>query len=129
MKETHVDDLMTSPMLTLSRDTPVKKAVGGMIEANINSLVVVGEGCQPAGIFTSTDVMKAVDSDDSLDAVTVEQFMTSPVETLAPDDSLAAAADRMRADDIGHLPVTDEDGDGVGILSKTDLVDALAGSA
>jgi len=54
--------------------------------------------------------------------------MTSPVETLAPDDSLAAAADRMRADDIGHLPVTDEDGDGVGILSKTDLVDALAGS-
>lgn len=128
MNETHVADVMTSPMLTLPRETPVAEAATAMREANINSLVVVSEGCRPAGIFTSTDVIEAVAGDDPVDEVAVEAYMTSPVETVAPDETLVAAADRMGADDIGHLPVTDDDGDGVGILSKTDLVDALADS-
>lgn len=97
-----------------------------MLEAEINSVIVVSEGCSPAGIFTSTDVLEAVVDDVDLEGTPVETRMTSPVETVAPDDTVATAAERMRAGGFSHLPVVDDDGDGVGILTQTDLADVVA---
>ena len=48
------------------------------------------------------------------------EIMTSPVETIAPDTSLAAAAKKMRALEIGLLPVS-KDRKIVGIISDRDI--------
>jgi CBS domain-containing protein len=54
--------------------------------------------------------------------VTVSAVMTRRVKTVRPDTSLDVAMDLMMAKDIGHLPVVDDAGALVGIVSKTDVV-------
>jgi len=126
MTDTLVSDVMTTPMLTLDAETTVAEAARGMAEAGIKSVVVVGEGCRPEGIFTSTDALHvAADGHVPTDA-TVEEYMTTAVETVSPDEPLPVVARRMVESDISHLPVTDADGDGVGILTTTDLTEALS---
>ena len=126
MTETTVSDVMTTPMLTLAAETPVDEAARAMQEADIKSLVIVGEGCQPDGIFTSTDALSVLADAEPAGEVPVEAYMTTPVKTVSPETTLTAAAERMQ--DYSHLPVTDSDGDAVGILTKTDLAAAVADS-
>lgn len=126
MSELLVEDVMTTPMLTLDPDTPVEKAADGMIEAGIRSLVVVEDGCRPTGIFTSTDALSVLADGASGADATVGKYMTTPVETVSPDETVSAVATRLDAGGFSHLPVTDADGDGLGILTTTDLVEALS---
>jgi len=126
MTDTLVSDAMTTPMLTLDADTPVDEAARGMLEAGIKSVVVVGEACRPEGIFTSTDAVRVAADATGADEATVGAYMTTDVETMRPDDPLTVAAQRMVDADISHAPVTDADGNGIGILTTTDLAEALS---
>jgi CBS domain-containing protein len=59
--------------------------------------------------------------------VEVSEVMHTPVITITPDSALRDAADRMRREGIGSLPVCDsEDGHLVGIITETDLLRALS---
>jgi CBS domain-containing protein len=124
MAARHVSDVMTTPMLTLTAETPVNEAARAMGEADIKSLVIVEEGCQPAGIFTSTDALAVLADGASGAETTVGAYMTTSVETISPATPLTDAAALMG--EYSHLPVTDSDGDAVGILTKTDLAAAVA---
>lgn len=124
MTELRVSDVMTTPMLTLAAETPVDAAAEAMGEADIKSLVIVAEGCQPEGIFTSTDALAVLADAAPAEETTVGEYMTTPVESVSPATTLTDAAELMA--DYSHLPVTDGDGDAVGILTKTDLAAAVA---
>jgi CBS domain-containing protein len=51
----------------------------------------------------------------------VKDFMSRPVTTLGRNDTLSLAKETMTTGRIRHLPVVDEDGRLVGILSQRDL--------
>jgi CBS domain-containing protein len=51
----------------------------------------------------------------------VKDVMTSPVTTLGPNDQLATAADVMSLGRIRHLPVVDDEGRIVGVVTQRDL--------
>jgi CBS domain-containing protein len=51
----------------------------------------------------------------------VRDVMTADVVTVGPNDKLAVADDVMRLGRIRHMPVVDEDGTLVGIVSQRDL--------
>ena len=53
--------------------------------------------------------------------VRVRDLMTRPVRTLGRNDKLSVADALMRTERIRHLPVVDEDGRLVGIVSQRDL--------
>jgi CBS domain-containing protein len=57
-----------------------------------------------------------------LGSVEIAQVMTRHVETIAPDATLARAAERMLHHKIGCLPVVGGDGVMIGILTETDLL-------
>jgi CBS domain-containing protein len=126
MTNLRVKDAMTTPMLTLEAETSVSEAADAMRKATIKSVVVVGEGCQPAGIFTSTDALSVIADGVPTDETAVREYMTTSVETVSPDAALAAAAEQMHDGGYSHLPVTHADGDGVGILTKTDLAEIVS---
>jgi CBS domain-containing protein len=50
-----------------------------------------------------------------------EQLMKSDVEFISPEDTITAAATRMRDCNIGFLPVCDRDGRVVGTLTDRDI--------
>jgi acetoin utilization protein AcuB len=56
---------------------------------------------------------------------TVGDVMTKEVEVINVDDSLVYATERMKAKRIRHLPVLDDEGDLVGVLSDRDICAAF----
>ena len=125
MNRPTVADRMSSPVLTLAAETPIDEAAGGMLETEIKSLVVIDDDCTPVGIFTSTDIVELAAGDGRPSDATVGDYMTTDVVTTDPETTIAAAAERLVAEEINHLPVT-EDGDVVGMLSTTDLTERVA---
>jgi len=53
------------------------------------------------------------------------ELMTSPPITVSPDENPSEAAHRMRESGVKRLPVVDEAGHVVGVLSRTDLLRAF----
>ena len=112
---------MTYDVETVVAATSVEDAAQTLLDEDIGSLVVVDDDDKPIGMFTTTDIAEfAAGSEDGGDA-TVHQFMTERVITVGEQDSLRDAAATLISKGIHHLPVTDEDGAVVGMLSTLDL--------
>lgn len=54
--------------------------------------------------------------------MTVQEIMTQFPTTLGPDDTIHKAAQIMRDEDIGVIPVVDDDGSLVGVVTDRDIV-------
>jgi len=118
-----IEDIMSTPLETISADETVKAAATQMREQNINGIFVPGA---QAGIITTTDIVDAVAAGKDLSTATVGDVMTSPVERVTTSLELGEAAAMMTTYDIKHLPVIDEHQDYVGMVSSTDITKALS---
>ena len=117
-----VRDVMSSPLVTISKRATLEEAAAKMRDEAVSALFVPGSS---AGIVTTTDVVAAVADGLDLSTVTVTEGMTAPVERVTTEQDLSAAAAMMTNFGIKHLPVVDDDGDYVGMISTTDLTTAL----
>lgn len=124
MTDTAVEELMTTPVLTVEPDEPPADVARAMVDSGVKSVVVIDADCHPVGILTSTDYVRMTATSTDPHAATVGEFMTADVVTATAGEPVAAAADRMVARGISHLPVVDG-GQVVGILTTTDLAASL----
>ena len=102
--------------------------------AAVRHLVVVDAKRRVVGILSLRDLLevslarlRTSDADwsrASLGAMAVSDLMVRPVETIGPDEVLAAAANRMITHRIGCLPVVREDGVMIGVVTDADLLAA-----
>lgn len=128
-----VSDFMTRDPCTVGPNEALAKAIEQMQTTQCRHLPVLEEG-RLVGIVSDRDVRLALNSplilrerwyDEALLAKTpVHACMTDEVLTVAPDTPLSQAAVLMRDRKVGGLPVV-QDGQLVGIISETDLLDAL----
>lgn len=118
-----VADVMSTPLETISADAPVAGAARQMREADVNGLFVPGAS---PGIVTTTDVVSLVADGEDPSEMAVADAMTSPVERVTTGMDLTEAAAMMTTYGIKHLPVVDERGNYVGMLSSTDLASEFA---
>lgn len=120
MEDIFVGRLMSSPVYSVDRDTPVQEAAQTMVEADIGSLVVLDDDESLWGILTSTDFVHAT-ADDELSAdAAVEEYASDAVITTDANDSFRDVADVMIEHDFHHVPVTD-DRDVVGMITTSDM--------
>jgi CBS domain-containing protein len=116
-QDTNVEELMTSPVETVSPDATIAEAARILDEKGIGSLIV-GEG-RLEGIVTEMDIVAAVGRE--LDPATpVSELMSDPVVTARPNETLQVAAERMGHNGVKKLPVV-EGGTAIGIITTTDL--------
>ncbi|NGM68798.1 CBS domain-containing protein [Natronolimnobius sp. AArcel1] len=113
---TTVEDVMSTPLETVSKDATVMEATQQMREHDINALVVQ---TTPRAIISSTDVLEAVANGEDTTELHVSDVMTTDVETAAPDLYMEEVAAMMTTYGIKHLPVVDDDY--VGMISSTDI--------
>lgn len=106
-------------------------------EHRINQLPVVVDG-RLVGIVTDRDlrdattVVKAATAEagsveaaeTTADRISVETVMTANVLTLKPSDSLENAAELMRRERVGAVPIV-EKGHLRGIITRSDILDAF----
>lgn len=115
-----VRDVMTEGAISVDRDTSLQRAIGAMIQNEIGSVLVV-EDERPVGILTDSDVLRAMYLAKSAPPdIPVEREMTTPLVTIAPDESIEDALALMDSKSIKKLPV-EESVDVIGMLTLTDL--------
>jgi CBS domain-containing protein len=118
---------MSSPVVVVDPDSSVSYALTLMRRRKIHSVIVDISDKNPAyGIVTSTDIRdKIVAADRNPAETTVREIMSGPIITANPDWSLKECSRVMQERRIHHLPVTDESGTLVGLISATDIFMAV----
>jgi len=108
-------------VVALTGDATVKEAVALLAERRIGAMPITDDGAV-VGIFSERDVVYSLSAEGAavLDRP-VAEVMTSPVQSIAPDQSVIGALSLMTRRRIRHLPVV-EAGRLVGFVSIGDLV-------
>ncbi len=119
-----VRDWMMDLVVYVEADCPVTDALETMRRRYINSIIVNrGEHNRDYGILTSTDICdKIVAQDRDPSQVKVSEIMTSPLITVSANMTMVECARLMKKHNIHHLPVADEKGQVVGMISATDFL-------
>ena len=117
----NVGDIMTRPPRTLDVTASVMDAATLMREGDFGDVVVLEEG-QLCGILTDRDIVVrvlATGADPS--SVRVGDVCSRVLTTVSESDGISDAVRLIRAKAVRRLPVLDDDGKLVGIVSLGDL--------
>jgi CBS domain-containing protein len=117
-----IDVLPTKPARAVAPHTSVREAVGLLVAEGIGCLLVE-EGGKLVGVFTERDVLNRVsgDLDQTWDAH-VNIFMTSAPVTVKKHDSIAYVLHAMDVGGYRHMPIVDDAGSVVGVISVRDIL-------
>ncbi len=134
-----VRDVMTRSVVVVHDSTPFKELVRRMQEHRVSAVPVVDADGHVLGIVSEADLI--LKEDPYLDgdahlferrrtrlerekhaAATAGALMTAPAVSIGPDASLAEAARVLTDRGIKRLPVVDDDGRVVGVVSRSDLL-------
>jgi len=121
-----VADHMTKRLVTLVKDTPVIDAVKKMLDHKITCAPVIDAKGQLIGMFSEKDGMKVF-----LDSVynqgmsgKVGDYMTTETISVDAASSIVDLAEKFQKSSVRSIPVF-QDGDFVGVISRTDVLKAL----
>ena len=138
----HVKDVMTSDVVVVGETAGYKEIVAVMRERQVSAVPVLGPGGQLTGVVSEADLLLKEAGSEApgphvkspgrrrqrakAAGVTAAGLMTRPPVTIGPEESVAAAARRMRDRRVKRLPVVDEAGRLVGIISRVDVLSVFA---
>ena len=124
-----VSSLMTNNVKLATENQTIRVVCRMMYEYNIGSIVILkdstfgnAEGERPIGIVTERDIVRLIGhSDPLLIDAPVREVMSSPIITINPNSSIRDAMESMQQKDIRRLPVVDNKGKMVGIITDKDI--------
>ena len=118
---------MSKPVIVVDPDSSVSYAMTLMRRRNIHSVVVDITKDNPSyGIITTTDIRDKIVATDRNPAETrVSEIMSGPIITADQEWSLKECSQKMQERNIHHMPVADEHGVLIGIISATDIFVAV----
>ncbi|RAJ59988.1 BON domain-containing protein [Streptomyces sp. Amel2xB2] len=139
MEHRTVNDLMTRAVVRVRDDATFKKIARVMADNDVTALPVVDEDEHPVGVVSEADLVgKQAGQPDPAgllpahgpragsrtpgEAATADELMTSPAVVARPEWNVVEAARVMADGHVKRLPVVNEAGRLVGILSRADLL-------
>lgn len=131
-----VRELMTREVRTVVRDTALDSALREMARRRVTSLPVVDRDGRVVGILSEADVLRRYASADPRAHLrpaapappwprAVEEVMTPEVGTTGEGADVADVAREMARHGWKSVPVVDDEGRLVGLLSRSDVLAAL----
>src|SRR4051794_21758929 len=115
-----VAEAMTSHPVTLTPGATVKQAANTMRENDIGDVLIVDRKGQLQGIVTDRDIAVRVMADGKGGSAKLKDICTPTPVTISPSVGLEQAVELMRDNAIRRLPVVDEEGKPVGVVSLGD---------
>jgi len=117
-----VEDVMSGEVYFCHLDDTLNAAAQIMWERDCGCVPVVDDQRRVVGIMTDRDAcMAAYTQGKALKELLVSAICAREVQTCKLGESLAAAEEKMAHAQIRRLPVTDQDGRLIGMLSLSDL--------
>lgn len=125
LKEKKIFEIINKKLVKASPEITVEQAIQ-LMQENRSGYVVLAKEKKPIGIFTENDVLfkileKNVNWDDP-----VSKYMTPNPLVLTPEASVGEAIDMMGERRFYHIPLVDEKGDLVNVISVRTLIRFLA---
>src|ERR671923_2201224 len=117
-----VGEIMNERIETIGILNTAQEAAMKMANKNVSSLVVLDDDDGKAvGILTERDLVRRVCTKNiPSSSVTIQNTISSPIKTIAPDTPIDDVADIMIRNKIRHIVVADENREPIGIVSATD---------
>ncbi len=115
------------PLATADAADSVKRVACAMRDQGVGCLVVTKNG-HPLGIVTDRDLVVRVLAEGGDASGPVGDYTTFGPLTVTVHDSVATAAARMRTHGVRRLPIIDDGGRAVGIVTSDDLLVMLGRS-
>ncbi|WKU06540.1 CBS domain-containing protein [Micromonospora sp. HUAS LYJ1] len=140
MRTWQVDDVMTREVATVGEETPYRVIVDMLIRRGVSAVPVVDDFRRVLGVVSEADLLHKVEhsgaqeerrvftgrrrrvSREKAGALLARELMTAPAVTTHPGASLPAAARLMDREAVKRLPVLDDLGRLVGIVTRSDLL-------
>lgn len=139
MKKWTVQDVMTREVTTVRFRTSYHDIVGVMAARGVSAVPVVDEMDRVLGVVSEADLLRKIEygSEDSprffewgtrkkekvkAHGGTAAELMSTPPVTVSPTTSLTAAAKLLDHEHVKRLPVVNDLGRLVGIVSRADLL-------
>lgn len=132
-----VGDVMNTTVITVDRATPYKEIARLLAENRISGMPVLKMGREVAGVVTEADLL-AAETDNARrlrsgrlswptrtrvrQPLTAAQLMTSPAITVGPHVTVHAASRMMSTHHVRLMPVVNEHGILIGVVSRRDLL-------
>jgi CBS domain-containing protein len=140
MKVWRVRDVMTADVATVGEQTPYREIVDILAERRISAVPVVDDFRHVVGVVSEADLLHKIEMAGEAQerrvfegrrrraarvkatGAVARDLMTTPAVTVVADTPLAAAARLIESEDVKRLPVVDDLGRLVGIVSRADLL-------
>lgn len=119
--EVTVRDLMNREYVGVSESDELLDTVELLLREDAETAVVL-RGSDPVGVVTERDILGLLVDGPPPEEATVADAMTESIPSVAPDETLEAAADRMSAQSARRLVVTNGGGEPLGIITEHDLL-------
>jgi len=130
-----VKDIMTTRVIWVRKDTTFREMAAALHEYRISAFPVVDEDRKVIGVVSEADMLTKAAVDEGIIAgllhhrdqakargITAGDLMTTAVVAVRPEDTVEHAAKLMYHRGVKRLPVTDESGRLVGIISRADVL-------
>jgi len=123
-----VSSYMSSPVIVVKPTDTLAYTRNLMLSRGVSRLVVVDDETRPVGVITITDIANVLTTrpESLLEEVLVRDVMSRDLKTIEYNKSVKTAAYMMLKYGVGGLPVVDESGELVGVITRSDLVRAFA---
>jgi CBS domain-containing protein len=141
MKKHTVAEVMTREVVSVRASTGYKEIVETLANHSVSAVPVVDDEGRVLGVVSEADLLYKTEyadhphpssrlwerkrvraARDKAAADTAEDLMTAPAVSIGPRDRISAAARLMDAEVVKRLPVVDEHGQLVGVVSRGDLL-------
>ena len=134
LKNITVSTIMTPNVITVNEKQTLREGSKFMYQHNIGGLVVLmdtsnnenAEIDKPIGIITERDIARLVAFSSTLSTDTIiSEVMSKPLITINQNSSIKEVTDLMQKNDIRRLPIVDNKGKLVGIITAKDILRSL----
>ena len=118
-------EMCDSEAAAVPLEATAEQAIRTMVERHVGAVVVIDENQRVAGIFTERDVLRRLSlSERDPKKIAVSEVMTTPVEMATSATTAGEALATMVERHYRHLPIVDEDGRLMGMLSIRHVLEA-----
>ena len=111
-------------VITTTPDQTIRGALATLAKHNFGALVAVNSSGKPVGIISERDIVRLAARNEDCFSMLVGEVMTKNLVTGLRQDELRAVANTMTEKRIRHLPIVDDQGKLIGIISIGDIVKA-----
>src|SRR5256884_8298746 len=137
MKATTVEEIMTTRVIWVKKDATFREMTTALHEHRVSAFPVADDDQKVIGVASEADMLNKealIDEPGMISGIlhhrdqakargiTAGDLMTTAVVAVRPDDTVEHAAKLMYDRGVKRLPVTDESGRLVGIVSRADVL-------